>query len=95
MIKNPIHPGEVLQADVLRPLDLSVATAATKLGVSRVTLSRIVNGRAGISPSVAIRLEMAGAGEALTWLNLQANYDLAAARLEGIDNVLPLQRRTR
>jgi len=59
---------------------LSVTAAAAHLGVARHTLSRLLNGQAGISPEMAIRLEMAGWSNAETWIRLQANYELAQAR---------------
>jgi addiction module HigA family antidote len=77
MMKNPPHPGEIIREDVLAELGLTVAEAALRLGVSRVTLSRVVNGRAGISPNLAVRLELAGSGTARGWLAMQVNYDLA------------------
>jgi antitoxin HigA-1 len=79
MMKNPPHPGLMLRADVLEPLGLGVTEAAQKLGMSRVALSRVVNGRAGISPDLAIRLEQAGVSTARFWMGLQSNYDLAQA----------------
>jgi antitoxin HigA-1 len=79
MMKNPPHPGLMLRADVLEPLGLGVTEAAHKLGMSRVALSRVVNGRAGISPDLAIRLEQAGVSTARFWMGLQSNYDLAQA----------------
>ena len=79
MMKSPPHPGEILRDDVLVPLELSVTDAATRLGMSRVALSRVLNGRAGISSDLAVRLERAGASTARAWLALQANYDLAQA----------------
>jgi addiction module HigA family antidote len=80
MMKNPPHPGLMLRADVLEPLGLGVTETAHKLGMSRVALSRVVNGRAGISPDLAIRLEQAGVSTARFWMGLQSNYDLAAAK---------------
>jgi addiction module HigA family antidote len=80
MMKEPPHPGIMLKNDVLTPLELGVTEAARKLGMSRVALSRVVNGRAGISPELAIRLEEAGVSTARFWMNLQMNYDLAQAR---------------
>jgi antitoxin HigA-1 len=68
MMKNPPHPGETLLEDVLAPLGLGVTQAAQKLGMSRVALSRVVNGRAGISADPAIRLETAGVSNARFWL---------------------------
>lgn len=87
MIKNPVHPGVILKAEVLEPLNLSVSVAAERLGVSRVTLSRIINGHTGISADVAIRLEKAGAGGASSWLALQVAYDLAIARTHKVAHV--------
>ena len=78
-MQNPPHPGELLREDVLTPLGLSVSEAAERLRVSRVTLSRIVNGHAGISADLAICLEHAGVSTARFWVTLQANYDLAQA----------------
>lgn len=79
MMKNPVHPGELLRETVMEPLGLDVTEAARRLGMSRVALSRVLNGRAGISPDLAIRLERAGASTARFWITLQANYDLARA----------------
>ncbi|TPL82446.1 HigA family addiction module antitoxin [Mesorhizobium sp. B2-3-12] len=79
MMKNPPHPGELLREDVLAPLELSVKDAAERLGMSRVALSRVLNGRAAISPNLAVRLEMAGVSTARAWLSMQTNYDLAQA----------------
>jgi len=78
-MKNPPHPGLSVRHDCLEPLGLSVTVAAKKLGVSRKQLSDIVNGRAGLSPEMAIRLDKAFGGGAETWLRLQAAYDLARA----------------
>lgn len=91
MKKNPPHPGEILREDVLEPLDLGVSEAAEKLGVSRVALSRVLNGKAGISPTLALRLEAAGVSTARFWMNLQTNYALAVARSEGMPEVKRLQ----
>ena len=79
MMKSPPHPGHMLRDDVLEPLGLGVTEAAQKLSMSRVALSRVVNGRAGISPDLAIRLERAGISTARFWMGLQANYELAMA----------------
>jgi len=73
---NPPHPGEVLRELCLEPLGLSVTRAAEALGVSRKTLSAIVNERAGISPEMAIRLSKAFDTSAESWLNQQVQYDL-------------------
>ena len=79
MMKNLPHPGELLREEVLLPLGLAVTEAAGRLSMSRVALSRVLNGHAGISPGLAIRLERAGVSTARFWISLQANYDLAQA----------------
>ncbi len=73
---NPPHPGEALREFCLEPLGLSVTRTAEALGVSRKTLSAILNGRAGISPEMAIRLSKAFGTSAESWLNQQVQYDL-------------------
>ena len=73
---NPPHPGEVLRELCLKPLGLTVTQAASALGVSRKTLSSILNGRAGISPEMAVRLSLAFATTAESWMNQQVQYDL-------------------
>ena len=73
---NPPHPGEILREFCIEPLHLSVTRAAEGLGVSRKTLSAILNGRAGISPEMAIRLSKAFDTSAESWLNQQVQYDL-------------------
>lgn len=88
-MKTPVHPGEILREDVLADLGLSVADAASRLGVSRVTLSRVLHGHARISPNLAVRLEQAGVSTARAWLAMQSTYDLAAERAAG----LPIVRR--
>ncbi|WYX22352.1 HigA family addiction module antitoxin [Achromobacter xylosoxidans] len=86
---NPPHPGEVLREDVV-PLGLSVTDAADRLAMSRVALSRVLNGKAGISPDLAVRLEQAGAGTAQAWVAMQANYDLWQALQHEQPPVRPL-----
>lgn len=78
-MKNPPHPGLSVRHDCLEPLGLSITEAAKKLRISRKQLSDVVNGRSGISPGMAIRLDMAFGGGAETWLRLQVTYDLAQA----------------
>ena len=78
-MKIPPHPGLSVRHDCLEPLGLSVTEAARRLGVSRKQLSNIVNGRSGISPEMAIRLDRAFGGSAETWNQMQAAYDLAQA----------------
>ena len=86
-MNNPPHPGRSIRENCLEPLGLSVTEAATVLGVARHTLSRVLNGHAGISPEMAIRLERAGWSSAGFWLRRQNAYDLQRARRreDGID----------
>lgn len=90
-MKNPVHPGEILRDDVLAELGLSVSDAAERLGVSRVTLSRVLHGHARVSPNLAVRLEEAGVGTARAWLAMQTSFDLAAQRAEGVPKVRKLE----
>jgi antitoxin HigA-1 len=73
---DPPHPGEHIRHDCLEPLGLTVTKAAEVLGVSRKALSELVNGRAGISPEMAIRLGKAFGGSPEVWLRMQLSYDL-------------------
>lgn len=73
---NPPHPGQIIRELCLDPLGLSVSEAAKALRVSRKTLSEILNGRAGISPEMAIRLEIAFDTTPESWMAQQAQYDL-------------------
>lgn len=88
---NPPHPGSILKEDVLPELGITVTEAAAQLGVSRVALSRVVNGRAAISAEMAIRLEAWMKGPtAESWVRMQAEYDLWQARRTISPNVRPL-----
>ena len=73
---NPPHPGEIIRDQCLEPLALSVTDAAKGLGVTRKALSELLNGHAGVSPEMAIRLERAFGSSAETWLRMQLAYDL-------------------
>ena len=73
---NPPHPGEIIRELCLEPLTLSVTDAAKALGVSRKTLSAVLNGRAGVSPEMAVRLSIAFDTSSESWLNQQVQYDL-------------------
>ncbi len=77
-MKNPAHPGEIIR-DCIEDLGLTVTDAAAVLGVTRANFSKILNGRGGISPEMAIRLSKAFGSTAAFWLKLQLNYDLAQA----------------
>ena len=79
-MKNPPHPGRSIKDACLEPLELSVTEGAKVLGITRHTLSRVINGQSGISPEMAIRLEKAGWSNADHWLRLQTAYELAQAR---------------
>ncbi|MEO7222471.1 MAG: HigA family addiction module antitoxin [Devosia sp.] len=76
---NPPHPGLSVREDCLEPLGLSVTEGAKVLGVSRQALNNLVNGKAGITPEMAIRLDKAFGGGAEVWLRIQTSYDLAQA----------------
>ena len=73
---NPPHPGEVLRGLCLEPMNLTVTDAARALGVSRKTLSSILNGHSGISAEMAVRLSLAFGASSESWLNQQLQYDL-------------------
>jgi addiction module HigA family antidote len=79
---NPPHPGLVIRELCIEPLGLSVTAAAKALGVSRKSLSELLNGRSGVSPEMAIRLSMAFDTTAESWLNQQMQYDLWRARMK-------------
>jgi addiction module HigA family antidote len=83
-MKNPPHPGTVVLQECIEPLHLSVTGAATALGVTRNTVSELVNGKRGISPEMAVRLETVFGGSAASWLLQQAQYDLAHVRRDRI-----------
>ena len=89
---NPPHPAEVIKEDILPELGLSVTAAAKQLGVSRVALSRVVNGKAAISADMALRLHLwlgENSPSAESWLHQQADYDLWLASQKGLPDVQP------
>ncbi len=77
---NPPHPGETIRELCLEPLGLSVTAAAEGLGVTRKTLSALLNGHSGISPEMALRLSLGFGGSAESWLQQQTLYDLTQTR---------------
>ena len=79
-MKNPPHPGLSVRLNCLEPLGLSVTEGAKVLGVSRQALSRLINGQAGISPEMAIRLSKAFGTTPDIWIRMQASYDIAQAK---------------
>ena len=83
-MKNPPHPGRSIKDACLEPLGLSVTEGAKILGVSRQALNNVVNGKAVISPEMAVRLSKAFGSTPETWLQMQLNYDLAQVRQKDI-----------
>ena len=76
-MKNPPHPGGFVLRQCIEPSGLTITDAAAALGVTRSTLSELVNGKRGISPEMAVRLSQVFGGSAQSWLTQQAQYDLA------------------
>lgn len=76
MKRQPTHPGAILKEDYLVPLEIGVADMAMKLGISRKTLSKILNEKGAVTPDMALRLARAFDTTPYLWLNLQKNYDL-------------------
>jgi len=91
LMYNPSHPGETLREDVLPALKLTITEAAKQLGVTRAALSRVLNGKAALSPEMALRLEIwlgvENGGRADLWITQQAAYDLWKARQAGTPTV--------
>lgn len=83
-MKNPPHPGGFVLRQCIKPLGLSITEAAAALGVTRTTLSELVNGKRGISPEMAVRLSKVFGGSAESWLVQQVQYDLAQIRPDRI-----------
>jgi antitoxin HigA-1 len=77
---TPPHPGEIIREDCLEPLGLTITEAAEGLGIHRKNLSRILNGHAGVSPDMAVRLSNAFGSTPEMWMKLQMAYDLSRAR---------------
>ncbi|NOQ93743.1 MAG: HigA family addiction module antidote protein [Methylophaga sp.] len=76
LMHNPPHPGLIIKELCIEPLNLTVTATAKALGVSRKTLSSIINGKAGISPEMAVRLSIAFNTSSESWVNQQSQYDL-------------------
>jgi addiction module HigA family antidote len=83
-MKNPPHPGGVILRQCIEPSGLTITDAATALGVTRNTLSELVNGKRGISPEMAVRIAKVFGGTEEGWLVQQAQYDLAQVRRDRI-----------
>ena len=84
LMKNPPHPGGVVLRQCIEPLSLTITDAAAALGVTRTTLSELVNERRRISPEMAVRLSKVFGGSAASWITQQALYDLAHVRADRI-----------
>ena len=82
MMHSPPHPGEIVKNILIDAQDISVTEAAIILGVSRASVSKLINGRGGISPEMAVRLSIALNTSSEMWLNLQTNFDLFQAEKE-------------
>ena len=80
-MRNPSHPGDLIR-DSMEGVGWTVTECAERLGVARHTLSRLLNGHAGVSPAMALALERLGWSDADHWMRIQASYDLAQARLK-------------
>lgn len=83
-MKNPPHPGGVILRQCIEPWGLTITEAAAALGVTRTTLSELVNGKRGISPEMAVRLSKVFGGSAESWVIQQAQYDLAQVQADQI-----------
>ena len=84
-MKNPPHPGLLVRHECIEPLGLTITKAAEGLGVTRQALNNLVNGKAGISPEMGVRLAKAFGSTPEFWLRLQLNYDLAQVRQDAIE----------
>ena len=93
MTRKPTHPGEMIKEEYMKTLRLTVTSLADRLGVSRKTLSTIVNERAAVTPDMALRLSRAFSTSPELWLNMQKSYDLWTAEHEdtGWTEVAPIQ----
>jgi addiction module HigA family antidote len=83
-MKNPPRPGGFVLRQCIEPLGLTITDAAAALGVTRTTLSELVNGKRGISPEMAVRLSKVFGGSAASWLTQQAHYDLSQVHADRI-----------
>lgn len=79
-MKNPPHPGRIVRQECIEPLGLTITQAARSLGVTRQALNNLVNGKAGVSPEMAIRLSRAFGSSPEVWLGMQMEYDLTQAQ---------------
>jgi addiction module HigA family antidote len=92
MIHEPLHPGVIIKDILIDNTDLTISEAANRLGITRTTLSRLLNQHAGVSPEMALRLSKLLSTSVDMWLNLQVQYDIWNVTLHTdiIDNIIPL-----
>ena len=90
-MKNPPHPGGFVLRQCIEPLGLSITAAAAALGVTRNTLSELVNEKRGVSPEMAVRLSKVFGGTEQGWIVQQAQYDLARVRRDRIKKLKRLE----
>ena len=89
---NPAHPGELIRDEILLPLGLSVTETAKRLGVSRKTLSKVLNCRGAVTPEMAVRMEMLFGQSAELWVKMQVAYDLFQARQKAKEfHIFPIE----
>jgi antitoxin HigA-1 len=88
---NPPHPGEILKEEVVGAVGITIAEAARQLRISRVTLSRILNGKSAITAAMALRLSVWLKTSPDVWMNLQTQYDLWCAKQEMVYDITPLK----
>ncbi len=74
--RKPVHPGEVLFEDVIKPLNIKISAAAANLGISRKTLSELIHGKCALTPEMAVRIAIATNTTAESWINMQVKLDL-------------------
>jgi len=91
--RKPTHPGEVLLEDIIKPFGLTITEAANNLGVSRKTLSELVNRKASLSPKMALRIAKATNTSPESWINMQSRLDLWYALQDEPENVLEFSQR--
>ena len=94
MIHKPLHPGVIIKDILIDNTNLTISEAANRLGVTRTTLSRLLNQHAGVSPEMALRLSKLLNTSIDIWVNLQSQYDIwnvAHQPISGIDNIIPLK----
>ena len=89
-MKAPVHPGSFVKYEIIEPLELTVTAAAKALGVTRATLSTLLNEHTSLSPEMALRLEAALGTSAEMWVEMQAGYDLWQARQTRLPKVMKI-----